>query len=482
MKQEKFSKKEIVKKSENISDWYQDVILRSEMADYAPVKGTMVIRPYGYAIWENIHDVLDKMIKKGGVKNAYFPLFIPESLLKKEKAHVEGFSPELAVVTIGGNEELKEKLIVRPTSETIMYAMFAKWLQSWRELPILINQWVNVVRWEKRTYLFLRTTEFLWQEGHTVHETHDEAMKEVMWAMDNYVDVYRNHLGVYGIPGRKSESEKFAGADATYTYESLMPDGKALQCCTSHDLGQNFAKAFELKFLGRDGKEQIPWQTSWGFPTRSIGGIVLVHGDDNGLVMPPKIAPVQAVIIPIVKSKEGDDKVLREAKKIKDKLSGLRAVEVDEREGYSLGWKINSWELKGVPLRIELGEKEIESRTLTLVRRDNFEKIKVKFDDVEKEVNKILDEIQNNLLGKHKKFVEENTHIVDTYEQFKDIMSGKRGFISAFWCEDKDCEAKIKEETKATTRCLPLDSKKGNGKCVHCGKPAVNRWLFAQAY
>lgn len=481
MKEETFSKKELTKKSENISEWYQDVILRSEMADYAPVKGTMVIRPYGYAIWENIQKILDKMLKEGGIKNAYFPLFIPESLFKKEKEHVEGFSPELAVVTIGGNEELKERLVVRPTSETIMYTMFAKWLHSWRELPILINQWANVVRWEKRTYLFIRTTEFLWQEGHTVHETHEEAMKEVMWALGNYIDVYQNYLGIYGIAGRKSESEKFAGAEETYTYEALMPDGKALQSCTSHDLGQNFAKPFDLKFLGRDGKEHIPWQTSWGFPTRSIGGLVLSHGDDNGLIMPPRIAPIQAVIIPILKDNESDNGVIAEAREIKKKLGSLR-TEIDEREGYSLGWKINDWELKGVPLRIEIGGKEVKEGFLTLARRDKFEKIKINADEIKSKAEEILDDIQKNLYEKNKTFVSDNTHRIKDYAEFKEIMKTKKGFLNAFWCGDKKCEAKIKEETKATTRCLPLGSKKENGQCVYCGKTAENRWLFAQAY
>lgn len=480
MAKQDFEKKQLIKKSEDFSGWYQDVILRSEMADYAPVKGTMVIRPYGYAVWENMQNVLDEMIKEGGVKNAYFPLFIPESLFKKEKEHVEGFSPELAVVTIGGNEDLKEKLIVRPTSETIMYTMFAKWLHSWRDLPILINQWANVVRWEKRTYLFLRTTEFLWQEGHTVHEKHEEALKEVMWALNNYVNVYREYLGVYGIAGRKSESEKFAGADATYTYESLMPDGKALQSCTSHDLGQNFAKAFGLKFLGKDGKEQIPWQTSWGFPTRSIGAVVMAHGDDNGLVLPPRIAPVQVVIIPVRKNNDSDF-TIKEARIIKQRLNNLR-VEIDEREGYSLGWKINDWELKGAPLRIEVGEREVKEKMLTLARRDKLEKIKISIAGAENKIEEILGDIQKNIFEKHKKFVEDNTRDADTYDEFKKIMETKRGFIRAFWCENKNCEAKIKEETKATTRCLPLDAKEEKGKCIYCGAPAKNRWIFAQAY
>ena len=472
-----FEKKKLIKKSENFSAWYQDVILKAELADYAPVKGCMIIRPYGYAIWENIQKIFDGMIKKVGVKNAYFPLFIPEHFLKKEKEHVEGFSPVVAVVTVGGGEKLEEKLIIRPTSETIMYSMYAKWLKSWRDLPILINQWNNIVRWEKRTYLFLRTTEFLWQEGHTVHETHEEALKEVECILDKYVHLYREYFAIDGIAGKKSESEKFPGAKDTYTYEMLMPDGKALQGCTSHDLGQNFAKVFNIKFLGRDGKQQIPWQTSWGLSTRSIGALVMVHGDDNGLVLPPCLSPIQIIIIPVLKN----DLLIKEAEKIQEELKDFR-VEIDLRDGHSFGWKINDWELRGVPLRIELGEKEVKEKIFTLVRRDNFEKIKIKKDNLKKEIKLILDSIQKSLLERSRKFIKENTHSANDYVEFRKIMKSKKGFIRAFWCEDEKCEAKIKEETKATIRCLPLDTKEEIGKCVYCNKPAKRKWIFAQAY
>lgn len=485
-------KKYLKTKSENLSDWYTDVILKAELADYAPVKGCMVIRPYGYAIWEEIQKFLDAQIKKRGVKNAYFPLFIPESFLNKEKEHVEGFSPQMAVVTYAGGEELKEKLIVRPTSETIMYEMYKQWTQSYRDLPILINQWNNVVRWEKRTYLFLRTSEFLWQEGHCAHGEHQESLDMVLWALDAYAKTYTDLMAVYGIAGVKSESEKFAGAAKTYSYEMLMPDGKALQSCTSHDLGQNFAKAFDWTVSDKDGGKLYPWQNSWGFSTRSIGGLIMVHGDDNGLVMPPNVAPTQIIIIPVPGS---GSKIVEAAQKIQRILNGVSAIkdegrlteqffraEIDTREGESLGFKFNKWELKGVPLRIELGEKEFEKNELTLVRRDTGEKISGKSEEMLKKIPGILDSIQIGLLEKHKKFTLDKTHVVNTYEEFKQIMAGPKGFLSAFWCENADCEKKIKDETKASTRCLPLDAKEEKGKCIYCGKEAYHRWLFAQAY
>jgi len=478
-----FEKKELIKKSDNLSGWYQNVVIKAELADYTPVKGCMVIRPYGYAIWENIQAELDKMIKSLGVKNAYFPIFIPETLLKKEKEHVKGFSPELAVVTIGGGEKLKEKLIVRPTSETIMYAMYAKWLQSYRDLPILMNQWNNIVRWEKRTYLFLRTTEFLWQEGHTVHETHEEAMKMVRDALDNYLKIYRDYLAIYGYPGIKSSAEKFAGAEGSYTYEILMPDGKTLQGSTSHDLGQRFAKVFNIKYIGRDKKSYMPYQTSWGLSTRSIGALIMVHGDDNGLILPPKISPIQVVIIPVFNKNIDKDKLVAKAEKIKEKLKNFR-VEIDLRQEKTFGWKINDWEMRGVPLRLELGEKEIKDKKYSLVRRDNFEKVKMSENGLSLAVEKILDEIQQGLLSKSKKFVLDNTREVKNYEEFKKTMKVHRGFIKAYWCESPKCEEKIKKDTKATTRCLPLEDmdKKEKGKCIYCQKEAKRKWLFGQAY
>ena len=476
-----FEKKQLVKKSEDFSKWYPDVILKAGLADYAPLKGCQVLKPYGFAIWENIQNVLDAKIKEAGVKNAYFPLFIPEKFLKKEKDHIKGFSPELAVVTIGGGKNLKEKLIVRPTSETIIYQMFAQWIKSWRDLPLMINQWCNVVRWEMRPRLFLRTTEFLWQEGHTVHQTHQEALEEVNRALKMYVDFYRDYLAIDGIFGKKSESEKFPGAEATYTYEMLMPDGKALQGCTSHDLGQNFAKVFNIKFLDKKGKEKIAWQTCWGLSTRSIGALIMVHGDDNGLIIPPKIAPIQIIVIPIF-GKNITDKILREKiNKVKEILKNFK-VEVDLRKEYSVGWKFNEWELKGVPLRIEIGQKEIKEKKVTLVRRDNNERILASLGSLADVVKETLDSIQKNLFLKSAQYLKENTREVFEYKDFINIMREKKGFLKAFWCENPKCEAKIKEETKATTRVLPYFAKEEKGKCIYCGKVAKRKWVFAQAY
>jgi len=471
-----FEKKQLKKKSENLSDWYTDVILKAKLADYAPVKGCMVIRPYGYALWEGIQHYMDPLIKKHGVENAYFPLFIPEKFLNREKEHVEGFAPHMAVVTIAGGEELKERLVVRPTSETIMYEMYKSWTQSYRDLPILINQWNNVVRWEKRTYLFLRTSEFLWQEGHCAHATHEESLETVHWALDMYADTYQSLMALYGIKGIKSETEKFAGAKQTTTYEMLMPDGKALQGCTSHDLGQNFAHAFDWFVQDKTGQKLYPWQNSWGFSTRSIGGLIMTHSDDSGLILPPAIAQYQVVIIPIPKS---GDLVLSYAIAQKEKLEsqGIR-VKLDDKEGESAGYKYNTWEIKGVPIRLEIGEKEMQEGTVTALRRDTMEKKIIKIE----EISKILVSIQGDLLARHKKFTEDHTHVVNSYEEFKKIMEGERGFLSAFWCEDKSCEEIIKKETKATTRCLPLDAKEEKGACVHCGNPATHRWLFAQSY
>ena len=448
-----YEKRQLPKKSDNLSDWYNAVVLLAELADYGPAKGTMIFRPAGYRIWELIQEAMDKEIKKSGVENAYFPLFIPESLMRKEKEHVEGFAPQLAVVTIGGGEELKEKLIVRPTSETIMYQAYAKWIQSWRDLPVLINQWNNVVRWEKRTYLFLRTTEFLWQEGHCAHATHQESQERVQWAIDMYAQIYRDFLALPGI-----------------IYEILMPEGKALQGCPSHDLGQNFSKAQGIKFQDKQGQSQFVWQNSWGFTTRSIGALLMAHGDDAGLVLPPRVAPVQVVIIPVTSGEEE----LAAARKLADNLGDVR-VKVDTREGESLGFKINKWELKGVPLRIEVGKREIESGKFRMVRRDTGEV-------VDGEVGGILDQIQNDMLARQEKFLRESTYEAADYEQFKKIMESQRGFIKAFWCESKECESRIKEETKASTRCLPLDAKEEKGKCVYCGKAASHKWLFALAY
>ncbi len=473
------AKKFIPKKSDNISDWYNAVVLQAELADYGPSKGTMIIRPYGYRIWELVRQALDAKIKAKGVDNAYFPLFIPESFLKKEKEHVEGFAPELAVVTIGGGKELEEPLIVRPTSETIMYDAYSKWISSWRDLPMLINQWNNVVRWEKRTYMFLRTTEFLWQEGHTAHATHDEAWEMVLWAMDAYQEVYSDFFAMSGYKGIKSDAEKFAGAGQTVSFESLMPDGKALQSCTSHDLGQNFAKVFDIKFQDKDGELKYVWQTSWGFSTRSIGGLILAHGDDNGLCLPPKIAPHQVVILP-VKSQEN---LLAKSRELVNLLTGTGIrVLLDDREDETLGYKINKWELKGVPVRLELGDREVKENCATLIRRDTSEKVNLPIANLATGILDLLQTIQSDMLRKSDRFLQDNTHLVDDYSDFKAVMEGSRGFIKAFWCGSSECESKIKAETKATTRCRLLDEKEEVGKCVYCGGQSNHRWIFGQSY
>lgn len=478
-----FEKKELKKKSENLSDWYTDVVLKAQLADYSPVPGAMVIRPYGYAIWENVQRQMDIFMKSAGLENAYFPLFIPFSLLEKEKEHVEGFSPELAVVTIGGGVKLKDPLVVRPTSETIMYEMYKKWVHSWRDLPVLINQWNNVIRWEKRTYLFLRTMEFLWHEAHTAHETEKEAVEMCLTAQEWYRKIYEEYYAIPCIVGTKSKAEKFAGAKDTYTVESLMPDGKALQGATSHNLAQNFSVPFEIEFQNRQGKLDHVWQTSYAITTRSVGAMVLVHGDDNGLIVPPKIAPIQVVIMPILKISADSKLVLAYCGEIKEALGngGVRS-KLDNREEPSVGRRFNEWEVKGVPLRFEVGEKELENRAVTIARRDTGQKITVRREEMLTTTEKLLKEIQDGLFAKAKKFLTDNTRDASDYDEFKKIMSTTRGFIRAFWCEDAACEAKIKEETKATTRCLPLDAKEEKGTCVHCGEKATHRWLFAQAY
>lgn len=487
-----FNKREIVKKSENISEWYNDVVLKAQLADYGPVKGTMVIRPYGFALWENVQKILDGMFKKGGVQNAYFPLFIPMSLMNREKDHVKGFSPELAVVTIGGGEELAEPLAVRPTSETIMYEMYGKWIQSWRDLPMMINQWNNVVRWEKRTYLFLRTSEFLWQEGHTVHETEEEAVKMQTQGLEWYKDIYEDYYAMPVLAGVKSESEKFAGAKTTYTVEALMPDGKALQGGTSHNLGQNFSKAFDISFQNREGQNDFVWQTSWGFSTRSLGGLFLTHGDDDGLILPPKLAPIKVAIYPIFG--KDDEKVLAFCKKIKESIEGTTSdfvglVEVWDQPWKTLGWRANEGELKGVPISITVGLNEVEKNSVTiqtrLSKRVEDEKVAAKdvsIDDVGRMVETQLENFQQYLFDRAKKYLDKNTYSIDSYDEFKNIMETKRGFIKSLWCEDAACEEKIKEETKATTRCLEFDQAQEEGECIYCKEPAKNRWTFAQAY
>jgi len=467
-----------VKKEENFSEWYTQVVQKAGLADYSPVKGCMVIKPYGFAIWENIQRIFDSWLKETGVKNAYFPLFIPESLLKKEAEHFEGFKPEVAWITKGGDRDLEEKIAVRPTSETIMYSIFSEWIRSHRDLPLRINQWCNVVRWEtKATKLFLRTREFLWQEGHTVHATSEEADEEVMLRLKQYKKLIEEYLAIPVIAGKKSEGEKFAGALYTTTLEALMGDKKALQMATSHHLGQHFSKVFGIKFLDKDSKEKYAWQTSWGLSTRTIGALVMVHGDDKGLMLPPKIAPLQIIIIPIGAEKK--KAVINKAREIKERLSKYR-VEIDEREEYTPGWKFNDWELKGVPIRIEIGPKDVEKKQVTVFRRDTMERTSVEERFIEKEVERLVEDIQRNLFERAKKFLEENTFEANTFDGFKELVE-KGGFIKMKWCGEMDCEKAIKEETTATVRVIPF-GEGTKGKCVKCGREAKYLAYFAKSY
>ena len=473
-------KTKIVKRSEDFSRWYLDVIAAADLADHAPVKGCMVIKPYGYAIWENIQKVLDGVLKATGHKNAYFPVFIPESFLKREAEHVEGFSPELAVVTHAGGKKLEENLVVRPTSETIIYSSFAKWIHSWRDLPLLINQWCNVVRWEMRPRFFLRTTEFLWQEGHTAHATHAEAQAEATKMIEVYQRFMEDYLAIPVVMGTKSEAEKFAGALRTLTIEGLMQDKKALQCGTSHDLGQNFAKAFSIKFLDKDGSEQYVWQTSWGVSTRLIGALIMVHGDDNGIIIPPRIAPTHVVIVPIWKNDEEKLRTTEVARKLAAAISNLSVV-IDDRDLRPVH-RYYEWERKGVPLRVEVGPRDVENSQAVLVRRDTGEKVTVSQNELAARIAEMLENIQQNLYNRAKHFLEENTHDAKTWDEFREIVKHQGGFIRAEWCGSAECEAKIKETTKATVRCLPFEEDEKHGICVHCGKASHYRVFFAQSY
>jgi len=478
--EDKEVKVKITKRITDFSRWYLDVIAAADLADYAPVKGCMVIKPYGFSIWENIKKVLDKMFKATGHKNAYFPMFIPESFLKREAEHVEGFSPELAVVTHAGGKKLEENLVVRPTSETIIYSSFAKWIQSWRDLPLLINQWCNVVRWEMRPRLFLRTTEFLWQEGHTAHATHEEAQAEVKSMLEIYRDFVENYLAIPVVVGKKSGSAKFAGALETSTIEGLMQDKKALQCGTSHDLGQNFAKVFGVKFLDKAGSEQYVWQTSWGMSTRLIGALIMVHGDDKGIIMPPRIAPTCLAIIPIWKNDEEKAKTIEAANSLAQTIFDFPFV-IDDRD-LRPAWRYYEWERKGVPLRVEVGPRDVENNQVVLVRRDTGEKITISQDDFATRITEILEAIQHNLYDRAKQFCKENTHDVENWDDFKKIIDQQGGFIRAEWCGLAECEAEIKEATKATIRCIPFEDQGKRGICAHCGKPAQHRVYFAQSY
>ncbi len=460
--------------------WYTDVILKAELVDYGPVKGTMVIRPYGYEIWELIQKEMDARFKATGHKNAYFPMFIPESYLKKEAEHVEGFAPEVAVVTYAGGEELAEKLVVRPTSETIICSMYSKWIQSYRDLPMLINQWCNVVRWEKSTRPFLRTSEFLWQEGHTVHETEQQAEEETLRMLEVYRECCENVLAVPMTTGRKTEKEKFAGAKATYAIESLMQDGKALQSGTSHFLGQNFAKAFGITFQSREGREELGWSTSWGVSTRLIGSLVMVHGDQRGLVLPPKVAPIEVVILPIAAHKPGVSDVCL---KVRDELkaAGIR-VYLDDRDTVSAGWKFNEWELKGVPMRLEIGPRDIENGVATALRRDTLEKFTLPLDGIGEASVAKLAVIQRDLYTKAQKYRDEHTFDATDFDELVRGLDISRGYVRAMWCGDRACEDAVKEKTGATARCMPFEQHKVGDKCVVCGGEAKHMVYWARAY
>ena len=451
--------KNLTPMSEDFNQWYTDIIQEAELADYSPVKGTMVIRPYGYAIWENIQEYLDNRFKETGHKNAYFPLFIPKSFIEKEAEHVEGFSPELATVTHAGGKELEEPLIVRPTSETIINHMFSKWISSHRDLPLLINQWANVVRWEMRTRLFLRTSEFLWQEGHTAHATKEEANEEAIQMLNIYEEFVQNIAAVSVTKGLKSELEKFAGAEKTYSIEAMMLDKKALQAGTSHELGQNFSKAFEIEYSDENNKLQNPFQTSWGVSTRLIGMIIMAHGDDKGLKLPPNLAPIQVVIVPIIPSKDDKNKVMENVENIKTMLSNYR-LSIDDREEVTPGYKFNEWELKGVPIRIEIGPRDIENNKVILSRRDiDNSKEEVSIDKLKSKIDQLLIDIQKNMFDISKNHMEENTMHVDSKEDLIEALNNKEGFVTCYWSENKDDELEIKELTSATIRCYPINNK-----------------------
>jgi len=474
----------ITSRSQDYSRWYTDLVQQAQLADYTPVRGCMVIKPYGYALWENIREGLDRRFKETGHENAYFPLLIPLSFIQKEAQHVAGFSPELAVVTIGGGKELEEPLVVRPTSETIIGHMYSQWIQSYRDLPVLINQWANVVRWELRTRLFLRTMEFLWQEGHTAHATAEEAQEETLRMLDVYTDFAVNDAAIPVVPGRKSETEKFAGADASYAIEAMMGDKRALQSGTSHNLGQNFAKAFDIKYLDQNNELQYCWTTSWGVSTRMVGGIIMVHGDDQGLVLPPRLAPVQVVIVPIWKNDEEKSAVVAAAEQLQAALVAANVrVKLDSRDEYSPGWKFNEWELRGVPIRMEVGPRDVANQQVVLARRDRPGKVGKAFvpmAGIVPAVSDLLVDIQGSLLARAAEFRDANTREVDDYVSLQEAVD--EGFARAWWCGSIACEDKIKEDTKATTRCIPFDQPGGKGRCVVCGEEATEMAIFARAY
>lgn len=468
----------ITSMEEDFAQWYTDVVKKAELIDYSSVRGCMILRPAGYAIWEKIQQEVDRRFKETGVENVYMPLFIPESLLQKEKDHVEGFAPEVAWVTQGGLEPLQERLVVRPTSETLFCDLYSNIVQSYRDLPKVYNQWCSVVRWEKTTRPFLRTTEFLWQEGHTAHATAEEAEERTVQMLNLYADFCENVLAIPMIKGRKTEKEKFAGAKATYTIEALMHDGKALQSGTSHNFGDGFAKAFDIQYTDKNNKLQYAHQTSWGITTRLIGAIIMVHGDDSGLVLPPRIAPTQVMIVPIMQKKEG---VLEKAFALKEELSKNYSVKVDDSDK-NPGWKFSEQEMRGIPVRVEIGPKDIEANQCVVVRRDNREKTVVSLDELDVKIGEILDQMQNDMLERARAHRDANTHVATTYDEFKQIVEEKQGFIKAMWCEDEACELKIKEDTGATSRCMPFEQEEIAKTCVCCGKPAKKLVYWGKAY
>lgn len=489
--------KVLTSREENYSQWYNDLVIKANLAEYSAVRGCMVIKPYGYAIWEKMQSVLDKMFKDTGHENAYFPIFIPKSFFSKEADHVEGFAKECAIVThyrlkndeenggvvVDPDAKLEEELIVRPTSETIIWNTYKNWIQSYRDLPILINQWANVVRWEMRTRLFLRTAEFLWQEGHTAHATKEEAVEETLKILDIYGDFAENWMGVPVIKGLKSENEKFAGAEDTYCIEALMQDGKALQAGTSHFLGQNFAKAFDVQFTSREGKLEHVWATSWGVSTRLMGALIMAHSDDNGLVLPPKLAPIQVVIVPIYKKAEQLEAISEKALVIKKALENKGiSVKFDNRDTHKPGWKFAEYELKGVPVRLALGPRDLENGSIEVARRDTLEKSIQPQEGIADYVETLLDKIQKEILNKALSFRDENTREASSWEEFKEILDEKAGFISAWWDGSTETEEKIKEETKATIRCIPFNTEQQAGNCIYSGKPGKYKVLYARAY
>ena len=490
--------KKLTKREDDYSRWYNELVVKADLAENSSVRGCMVIKPYGYAIWEKMQAQLDKMFKETGHQNAYFPLFVPKSLFEAEEKNAEGFAKECAVVThyrlkndennpgklvVDEKAKLEEELIVRPTSEAIIWNTYKNWIQSYRDLPILINQWANVVRWEMRTRLFLRTAEFLWQEGHTAHSTKDEAMKEAELMNNIYADFAQNFMGIPVIKGLKSESERFAGAEETFCIEALMQDGKALQAGTSHFLGQNFAKAFDVKFANKDGKLDYVWATSWGVSTRLMGALIMTHSDDNGLVLPPKLAPIQVVIIPIYKSEDQLNQISKKIDPIIDKLKSKNiSVLYDKRDTHKPGFKFNEHEIKGVPIRIVIGPKDLENSTLEIFRRDNMKKEIIELENIFEKIDFLLEDIQSNIFNNAQKFTKENIRTANTYDEFKSIIKNKGGFVSAHWDGSSQTEEKIKKETKATIRCIPIDSKKEEGFCVVSNKPSAQRVLFAKAY